>query len=83
LSSVYGGRRIVQLSSFSAGWLELVRSATAPSSRRRCLLASSTPEGKADVGFTYAVAYGGGKMPLPIIEKAMVASTTGFTNATD
>ncbi|HET9061913.1 MAG TPA: class I adenylate-forming enzyme family protein, partial [Candidatus Binatia bacterium] len=88
LSSVYGGRRIVQLSSFSAeAWLELAR-------RERVTNAFVVPtmlarivdalEGKADAGLPHlrAVAYGGGKMPLPIIEKAMkLFPTTAFTNA--
>lgn len=88
LSSVYGGRRIVQLSSFSAeAWLELARKEkvthafVVPTMLARIVDALET---KTAAGLPHlrAVAYGGGKMPLPIIEKAMkLFPTTAFTNA--
>jgi long-chain acyl-CoA synthetase len=88
LSSVYGGRRIVQLSSFTAeGWLALARKErvthafVVPTMLARIVDAL---EGKnsADLPNLRALAYGGGKMPLPIIEKAMkLFPETAFTNA--
>jgi acyl-CoA synthetase (AMP-forming)/AMP-acid ligase II len=88
LSSVYGGRRIVQLSSFGAeAWLELARKErvthafVVPTMLARIVDAL---DGKPDAGLPQlrAIAYGGGKMPLPIIEKAMkLFPATAFTNA--
>jgi acyl-CoA synthetase (AMP-forming)/AMP-acid ligase II len=88
LSSVYGGRRIVQLSSFTAeAWLALARKErvthafVVPTMLARIVDALA---GKADAGLPSlrAVAYGGGKMPLPVIEKAMkLFPQTAFTNA--
>ena len=88
LSSVYGGRRIVQLPSFTAeGWLETAR-------RERVTHAFVVPtmlarivdalDGKAsaELPTLRALAYGGGKMPLPVIERAMkLFPDTDFTNA--
>jgi len=88
LSSVYGGRRIVQLASFNAeSWLELARKErvthafVVPTMLARIVDAL---DGKTNAGLPQlrAVAYGGGKMPLPIIEKAMkLFPETAFTNA--
>ena len=88
LSSVYGGRRIVQLSSFTAeAWLSLARKErvthafVVPTMLARIVDAL---EGKAsaDLPHLRAIAYGGGKMPLPIIEKAMkLFPAANFTNA--
>lgn len=88
LSSVYAGRRIVQLSSFSAeAWLDVAckervtHAFVVPTMLARIVDAL---EGKDDAGLPHlrAVAYGGGKMPLPVIEKAMrLFPTTDFTNA--
>ena len=88
LSSVYGGRRIVQLASFNAeSWLALARKErvthafVVPTMLARIVDAL---DGKTDAGLPHlrAVAYGGGKMPLPIIEKAMqLFPETAFTNA--
>lgn len=88
LSSVYSGRRIVQLPNFSAeAWLELAR-------RERVTNAFLVPtmlarivdalagETSANLPHLRAVAYGGGKMPLSVIEKAMkLFPDTDFTNA--
>ncbi len=88
LSSVYAGRRIVQLPNFSAeAWLDSAR-------RERVTNAFVVPtmlarivdalEGRdsADLPHLRAVSYGGGKMPLPVIERAMrLFPETNFTNA--
>jgi len=76
-SSVYAGRRIVQLPSFSAeAWLEAARSErvtnafVVPTVLARVIDAL---EGAASAALPHlrALSYGGGKMPLPVIEKAM------------
>ncbi len=88
LSSVYAGRRIVQLSSFDAGaWIDLAR-------RERVSHAFVVPtmlarivdelerRGERGPETLRALSYGGGKMPLPVIEKAMALfPEAGFTNA--
>ena len=88
LSSVYSGRRIVQLGSFSPeAWLATAR-------RERVTHAFVVPtmlarivehlEGEASAGLPQlrALSYGGGKMPLPVIERAMrLFPDTSFTNA--
>jgi acyl-CoA synthetase (AMP-forming)/AMP-acid ligase II len=87
-SSIYSGRRIVQLPSFSAeAWLELAR-------RERVTYAFVVPtmlarivealEGahSAELPHLRALSYGGGKMPLSVIERAMrLLPDTAFTNA--
>jgi long-chain acyl-CoA synthetase len=87
-SSVYAGRRIVQLPSFDApAWLDLAR-------RERATHAFVVPtmlarvvdalEGHASAELPHlrALSYGGGKMPLPVIERAMrLFPGTEFTNA--
>ncbi len=87
-SSVYAGRRIVQLPSFSAeAWLELARSErvsnafVVPTMLARIVEALGGAE-SADLPHLRALSYGGGKMPLPVIERAMkLFPTTDFTNA--
>jgi acyl-CoA synthetase (AMP-forming)/AMP-acid ligase II len=88
LSSVYSGRRIVQLPSFSAeAWLETAR-------RERITNAFVVPtmlarivdalegQGRADLPHLRSLSYGGGRMPQPVIERAMALfPDTGFTNA--
>ena len=88
LSSVYAGRRVVQLPNFDARtWLataraERVTSAfVVPTMLARIVEAL---EGQADAAMPQlaSVAYGGGKMPLPVIERAMALfPETEFTNA--
>ena len=86
-SSVYAGRRIVQLPAFSAeAWIETAR-------RERVTHAFVVPTmlGRIvdaleplDAGLPHlrALSYGGGKMPLPVIERAMrLLPRTDFTNA--
>ncbi len=87
-SSVYSGRRVVQLANFSPElWLETARNEkithafVVPTMLARIvdLLA-----GQADAALPHlrALSYGGGKMPLTVIEKAMkLFPQTDFTNA--
>jgi acyl-CoA synthetase (AMP-forming)/AMP-acid ligase II len=88
LSSVYSGRRVVQLPSFSAeAWIDVAR-------RERVTSAFLVPtmlarivealEGERDANMPalQAVSYGGGRMPQAIIERAMdLFPNTDFTNA--
>ena len=87
LTSVYAGRRMVQLPEFSAAeWLRLAREEkvtnafVVPTMMARILdeLGDST----ADLPCLRALSYGGGKMPRPVIERAMAAFPgVDFTNA--
>ena len=88
LSSVYSGRRVVQLPGFSAeDWLALARSEgvthafVVPTMLARIVDAVGDA-GSADLPQLRALSYGGGKMPLPVIERAMkLFPDTDFTNA--
>ena len=89
LSSAYLGRRVVQFPNFTApGWLELARNEkithafVVPTMLARIVDELGDAD-SADLPSLKAVSYGGGKMPLPIIEKAMslFPAETGFTNA--
>jgi long-chain acyl-CoA synthetase len=88
LSSVYGARRIVQLPNFSAeSWIALARrekvthAFVVPTMLAR-IVDALEGEASADVPSLRAIAYGGGKMPLPVIERAMrLFPQAGFTNA--
>ncbi|TFH22670.1 MAG: long-chain fatty acid--CoA ligase, partial [Myxococcales bacterium] len=88
MSSVYSGRRIVQLANFSAeGWIELARAEkvthafVVPTMLARIIDALGDA-GSADLPHLRALAYGGGKMPQPVIERAMkLFPDTDFTNA--
>lgn len=87
-SSVYSGRRVVQLANFSPeSWLETARrervthAFVVPTMMARIVDALA---GQADAGLPSlrAISYGGGKMPLTVIEKAMkLFPNTDFTNA--
>ncbi len=88
-SSIYSGRRIVQLANFDAErWVELARSEgvtnafVVPTMLQRIVdeaLAGAAPGEGPPVG---AIAYGGGKMPQAVIERAMgLFPETSFTNA--
>ncbi len=89
LSSIYAGRRIVQLPSFSPGaWLalaekEAVTNAFVVPTMLGRIVEEMEAKGIAAPSALRAVAYGGGKMPLPVIERAMhlFPPTTDFTNA--
>jgi acyl-CoA synthetase (AMP-forming)/AMP-acid ligase II len=88
VSSVYAGRRIVQLPAFEAkAWIELARSErithafVVPTMLARIVDALDAAE---DAGLPHlrALSYGGGKMPQPVIERAMrLFPDTDFTNA--
>ena len=88
LSSVYSGRHVVQLPNFSAeAWIELVRKhsvSTAfvvPTMLAR-IVEELEGEQTADMPSLRNLSYGGGKMPLSVIEKAMALfPDTNFTNA--
>ena len=88
LSSVYSGRRIVQLSNFSAeAWIEVARNENVthafvvPTMLAR-IVDVLEGEGGAGLASLRALSYGGGKMPLPVIERAMrLLPATSFTNA--
>jgi acyl-CoA synthetase (AMP-forming)/AMP-acid ligase II len=88
LSSIYSGRRMVQLPAFSPeAWLahaerERISNAfVVPTMLARVVEALEASGAKAP-GTLRAVAYGGGKMPLPVIERAMrLFEHTEFTNA--
>jgi long-chain acyl-CoA synthetase len=86
-SSIYAGRRIVQLPNFSAeGWLELARrekishAFVVPTMLAR--IVESLEGGEVGLPHLRALSYGGGKMPLPVIERAMkLLPGVDFTNA--
>ena len=88
LSSVYSGRRVVQLANFSAEkWIELARSESVttafvvPTMLARIIDAL---DGEKDAGMPalQSLSYGGGKMPLSVIRKAMdLFPGVDFTNA--
>jgi acyl-CoA synthetase (AMP-forming)/AMP-acid ligase II len=88
-SSIYSGRRIVQLASFDAdAWIDLVaRERVTNAFVVPTMLARITEaleeRGGVDLPSLAALSYGGGKMPLPVIERAMklFPPTTDFTNA--
>jgi long-chain acyl-CoA synthetase len=88
LSSVYAARRIMQLPTFSAeAWIELARSEritnamVVPTMLVRIIDAIER-EGSADLPHLRALSYGGARMPLAVIERAMkLLPDTGFTNA--
>ena len=88
LSSVYSGRRVVQLADFSAQrWIELVREEkvttafVVPTMLARIVEALQGAD-TADMPHLASLSYGGGKMPLAVIERAMALfPNTDFTNA--
>lgn len=88
LSSVYSMRRIVILPAFSPeAWLQLARSEgvtnafVVPTMLARIIDAMER-SGETALPALRAIAYGGGKMPLEVIEKALaLLPDTGFTNA--
>jgi long-chain acyl-CoA synthetase len=87
LSSVYSGRRVVQLASFDADtWVETARAErvthafVVPTMLTR--IVDVLAKGATALPHLRAVSYGGGKMPQPVIERAMqLMPDTAFTNA--
>jgi len=88
LSSVYSGRRVVQLSNFSAeAWIDLARTEkvttafVVPTMLSRIVEALEDAP-SADMPHLESLSYGGGRMPLPVIARAMeLFPDTDFTNA--
>jgi long-chain acyl-CoA synthetase len=90
MSSVYSGRHVIQLPNFSAErWIELVRkhqvttAFVVPTMLARIVDALEA-EGATNANMPHlnSLAYGGGKMPLSVIEKAMALfPDTDFSNA--
>ena len=88
LSSIYAQRKIVMLPNFTPeGWLQLVaeeqisNAFVVPTMLAR-IVDAMEKGAKSDVSSLRAVAYGGGKMPLEVIHKALeLFPTSGFTNA--
>jgi acyl-CoA synthetase (AMP-forming)/AMP-acid ligase II len=87
-SSIYAGRRIVQLSNFDAdAWIDVVRDErvtnafVVPTMLAR--IADALEKRGVALPALRAISYGGGKMPLPVIERAMrvFPAHTDFTNA--
>jgi long-chain acyl-CoA synthetase len=77
LSSIYSGRRIVQLPAFSPeAWLDaaererVTNAFVVPTMLARVIEKLEASGGKAPSALR-ALAYGGGKMPLPVIERVM------------
>jgi acyl-CoA synthetase (AMP-forming)/AMP-acid ligase II len=88
LSSVYAGRRLVQLPTFAAdAWLDLAAAErvthafVVPTMLARIVEALSA-RGGAALPALRALSYGGGRMPLAVIERALeLLPGTEFTNA--
>ena len=88
MSSIYAGRKIVMLPAFSPeGWLALVKSEqvsnafVVPTMLTR-IISALEADNEADVSSLRAISYGGGKMPLEVITKALQRfPATNFTNA--
>jgi acyl-CoA synthetase (AMP-forming)/AMP-acid ligase II len=88
VSAVYSGRRVVQMPNFTAElWIETARkekishAMVVPTMLSRIV---DVLEGEPDAGLPdlRALAYGGGKMPQSVIERAMkLFPDTSFTNA--
>ncbi len=88
MSSIYAARKIVLLPNFSPeGWLALVESERVsnaflvPTMLGRVIEALDK-NAQADVSSLRSIAYGGGKMPIEVITKALERfPNAGFTNA--
>ncbi|MBV6508587.1 MAG: 2-succinylbenzoate--CoA ligase [Acidimicrobiales bacterium] len=87
LSATYAGRRIVQLPGFDAGeWVELVReqgvthAMVVPTMLARIVERLEADRGA--LGTLRALSYGGGRMPLSVIERAVrLLPQVDFVNA--
>jgi acyl-CoA synthetase (AMP-forming)/AMP-acid ligase II len=88
MSSIYANRRIVMLPAFDPeAWLRLVESEgvtnafVVPTMLARIIAAIDTNP-TANTSSLRAIAYGGGKMPLEVIQRALTLfGDTSFTNA--
>ncbi len=88
MSSIYAQRRIVMLPAFAPdGWIRLAESErvtnafVVPTMLSRIIETLDTIP-SADISALRAISYGGGKMPLEIIHRALdLFPATGFTNA--
>ena len=88
MSSIYAQRRIVMLPAFAPdAWLDLAASETVtnafvvPTMLSRIIDTLDNGH-NADISALRSVSYGGGKMPLEIIQRALeLFPETGFTNA--
>ncbi len=88
VTSVYSGRRVIQLPNFTAeAWLEAARNENVshafvvPTMLSRIVEALAGQKA-AGLSSLRAISYGGGKMPQPVIEEAMrLFPDTDFTNA--
>lgn len=88
LSSVYAMRRILMLPAFDPdAWLALVAAERAtnafvvPTMLSR-IVAAMDARAPGDIASLRAIAYGGGRMPTELIDRALdLFPTTGFTNA--
>lgn len=87
LTNVYAGRRMVYLADFSpASWLELVRTERISSAMvvptMLARIVDHLGGSPAHTPDLRSVAYGGARMPLPVLERALTAfPDTGFVNA--
>lgn len=89
LSSIYACRRMVQMPNFDgASWLKLCRDEgitnafVVPTMLSRIIDYLTDSKEPADLPKMKAIAYGGGKMPLQVIAKAMeIWPAVDFTNA--
>ncbi|WP_419918847.1 class I adenylate-forming enzyme family protein [Candidatus Poriferisocius sp.] len=87
LSSVYAGRRIVQLPNFDpAGWVNLVRTENVTHAMVVPTMLARIVEHLEKVGgglpSLRALSYGGGRMPAPVIYRALdLLPSTNFVNA--
>ncbi len=88
LSSIYALRRIILLPSFDAdGWIDAcvdegaTNAFLVPTMLSR-VIARLDERPPAEMGALRAIAYGGGRMPMELIARALdLFPTTGFTNA--
>ena len=89
LSSIYAMRRIVQLPQFSpAEWLgqcsaqQVTNAFVVPTMLSRIIDHIDETGGHPDLGALRALAFGGGKMPLPVVERALTLFPhVAFANA--
>ena len=87
LTNLYAGRRLVYMAAFDAGqWLGCVRrervthALLVPTMLARVV--AEVPDGDAGTPTLRSLAYGGARMPLPVLEQALRAfPTAGFVNA--